>query len=123
MDQKPTVQIMQKLDEMEEVIRNIKALIFMTTFDKEDTLSILMEEAGKSIIDALAVIDNKTKFDETMAHLEISRVEAILSAMINQLEYYLQLIAKNEEKKMLHSLATTFIEKVLDSIEILYTAW
>lgn len=114
---------MSNLDAMEEILRNIKSLIFMTTFDKEDTISILMEEAGVSIIDAMEIIENKVGFDETRAHLELSRVEAILHALIDQIEYYLQIIAKKEERKLLHTFASKFIEKVLENIEILYSSW
>ncbi len=108
---------------MEEILRNIKSLIFMTTFDKEDTISVLMEEAGVSIIDAMAIIENKVGFDETRAHLELSRVEAILHALVDQIEYYLQIIAKKEERQLLHTFSTKFIEKVLDCIELLYSSW
>lgn len=123
MDHRKKERVVGNLDEMEEILRNIKSLIFMTTFDKEDTISILMEEAGVSIIDAMSIIENKVGFDETRAHLELSRVEAILHALVDQIEYYLQIIEKNEEKRLLHSFSSKFIEKVLDSIEILYSSW
>ncbi len=112
---------------LEETVRNVVSLIFMSTLDEEDTISALMKEILRSITDALKEIEssggNQTDYVFTKTILEVSRVEALLRALIDQVEYYLQIIEKNEEKKLLHQLSEVFFSKALETIEALYMAF
>ncbi len=104
--------IFDELHILEKLKSETNTTIFMSTFDKDDTLSALMHETILSFDSCAQILE--TNFEDPELHLtrillEISRIEALLRAFVDQVEYYLQIVEGKPDKSKLFDSVTKFI--------------